>query len=69
MNLCVSCLVIWQEPSSHGSSPALGNEQGDGLHFAEKEAESQEFLMASHGALSVILRHYPKTTPVLLPDS
>ena len=47
---------------------ALGYEQGDGLHFAEKEAESQELLMASHGALSVILRHYPKTTLVLLPD-
>lgn len=68
MNLCVSCLVIWQEPSSHGSAPALGYEQADGLHFAEKEAESQEFLMASHGALSVILRHYPKTTLGLLPD-
>lgn len=62
MNFCVSCLVLWQEPSSHGSAPALEYEQGDGLHFAEKEAESQEFLMASHGALSIILRRYPKTT-------
>ena len=66
MNLCVSCLVLWREPSSHGSAPALGYEQNDGLHFAEKETESLEFLMASHGALSIILRRYPNTIIVLL---
>lgn len=54
------CLLSYHLARAFISSlcSALGYDQGDGLHFAEKEAESQEFLMASHGALSLILRRY-----------